>query len=466
MTPTQLVGLSLGCLAALYESTLFQQRRMGSVSFTVLPVISVTLILGGGIGFYGLTLIPWWPRAQLVLQPTLLHLLCGGLFGLGLSCQPLGRVQSLRWCGRVSYGAYLFHLPIYAAFGLAINEATVPLWKGIAALALTLAISQLSFALIESRVIEFVRNRQAGLAISWKRLRLSIGTAVTLVLLIAFTWESSQWFLDHPPLPDALRREVVQVEGAKKAWKWMGVLHAIDAEGFRRTTPFPAKQAGVWRIGVVGDSYPFGAAVAEEDVLSAQLTTCLKEGGMAVEVLNLGRSSEQCEDTLATVREWALTLECDVIVYAMTFTDFLSSYESWEGHTLREIRNDPQYAARFRRVVGEINDACRRRNVLLRLIFFSQDPNDAETVETVKFTENLLAEEGVPFVSIQRYLDREKHRSFRVSHWERHPNAECHKLYADMLAAEFLHLNAVGQFGNPSRPVIQQAKRKLEPALR
>src|SRR5207302_383101 len=94
---------------------------------------------------------------QWITQPSLLHIACGSLFGIGLCCPSLGKLDGMRAIGRISYGLYLYHLPIYASLGLASSGVTVAPWRGISAITLTFAAAAVSFKMIEAPILRYVR---------------------------------------------------------------------------------------------------------------------------------------------------------------------------------------------------------------------------------------------------------------------------------------------------------------------
>jgi peptidoglycan/LPS O-acetylase OafA/YrhL len=101
-TATQLTAISIGALLAIYET----------LAPKVLCGAALLAIAGSGLflGHLSVDSLPW--------QPSILHLFCGGLFLLALPVGSLVRVPYLSGIGKISYGLYLYHLPIYAAFGL------------------------------------------------------------------------------------------------------------------------------------------------------------------------------------------------------------------------------------------------------------------------------------------------------------------------------------------------------------
>src|SRR5437868_5120533 len=60
-------------------------------------------------------------------------------------------------------------------------------------------------------------------------------------------------------MPDEWKMREIEVPGAAHAYSWQGVVHVVDENGFRRTTPFPPKDPNVFRVMVLGDSLTYGA---------------------------------------------------------------------------------------------------------------------------------------------------------------------------------------------------------------
>jgi len=398
-------------------------------------------------------------------QPTILHLTCGGLFGLGLAFPQMGRWQWLRNVGRMSYGLYLYHLPIYAAFGLAQSKHAVGPWSGLAALLTTFAVAAVSFRYFESPILRWMGRRQAGLLLGRGRFAISLGSAVTILLAGLFAVQAAQWLQKHPVMPEEWRwvnlvhdgviqpgAEISEDErrslvGATKAYRWMGVVHAIDADGFRRTTPFPPKKPGVPRAAAVGDSYVWGACVETDQVLSAVTEKIVADRGAKMEVLNLGRPWQQVEDVVITIQDKVLPLKPEVVVYAATLNDFLPRGQ-WSGVSFQQYRTDPVFADRFRSSILAMQRACRAEGVAFRVIPYTQDLDDSDSLATVRFMQSLCSSAGVPMIDINGYLQAHAGRSFRISFWDNHPTAECHRLYAEMIAAELLRLLEEGGIEN------------------
>jgi len=95
---------------------------------------------------------------------------------------------------------------------------------------------------------------------------LVVGLAVGVVLVeaaltvtAAFDWDRS----GVQGIPREWRRRNVDVPGSVKSYYWHGVLHVHDANGMRRTYPFPDRSEDRCRVIIVGDSLTYGYGVVD-----------------------------------------------------------------------------------------------------------------------------------------------------------------------------------------------------------
>jgi hypothetical protein len=415
--------------------------RVGFSPLLVLGSSALVLSIGGW-----LALDAWVSKAttRLAWEPTLLHLGCGGLLALGLCCPWLRRARGLNAVGRISYGLYLFHLPIYAALGLAQSATGLPRWRGAAAVLATFAVAAVSFRLLEAPLLAWVRRTPTRLGLRWGRVSLSVGSVLALGLAITVVWQAVVWVGRHPRVPEELRYEAVVSDTGNPGYYWMGIHHDLDSHGFRRHTPFPAKTPGVPRVAIVGDSYTFGHCVECDQVLSAVAERMLRDRGIAVEVLNLGICGSQAEDVMRTIWDTALALQCQVIVYAASVDDFTPGGESCGKYSFNQFLTDPSFAQRFREAIRAMQTACTAKGVLLRVIPFTQETDNEQTVALVRLIQSLCGQEGVALIDIEAYLRDNAHRNFEFSRLDGHPNAECHRLHGKMIAQELMNLHASG----------------------
>lgn len=206
VTPLQLVALSVGALAAYAEGWLRRPAvRLGRVNIPRSAVVGAALLL---VPWALLVVLESTPLVANACRSTLHHLCCSGVFLLGLACQPLGRFGPLVWVGRVSYGAYLYHLPIYATFGITAPGAQPPVWLGLTALGLTIAVAGASYYVLEARLLSWVRRwdapeNPASPARRRPYLR-TFGVLITAGLLVAFCVRFDWTFWNPAPTPAPL----------------------------------------------------------------------------------------------------------------------------------------------------------------------------------------------------------------------------------------------------------------------
>lgn len=434
LTPTQLVALSCGALLALHEGRLRQR---------LLLVLGVLALVASVVLWWGLPV--WWPRLRgIVYQPALLHLGCAGALALGLGWPGLARLGWLGFVGKLSYGLYLYHLPLYAALGLAQTKVVAPWSTGLAAFSLTFLAALASYYLVEAPILNWMRGHQGGLRVTLPWKSLSLGTALTALLVVALSWQSVAWARKHPIVEGKLTATLILgPDGRQIGYTYLGVDHYINQERFRGRTPLPARTAGQPRVAVVGDSYIFGQCVPEERVATAIAERWLRQRGTVVEVLNLGRPGMQAEDAVWLVRDRVVPhLHADIVVYAATTSDFLPAGAPRNGNSDRAFHTDPSYAARFRGAVCGLRALCAQAGLELRVLPFLHSLDLPDSVAAIRLVQRLCREEGVPLIDIDPYLEAHHGTHFRVHPRDSHPNAECHRLHGEMLAAELQRILA------------------------
>ena len=103
-----------------------------------------------------------------------------------------------------------------------------------------------------------------------------------------------------------------------------------NSEGMRKQGEF-SHACGRPRIVLLGDSFIFGAGIADTVTIGAQLEDSL---GHRVDVYNLGMPGYGMDQMLMTLRHRALALCPDLVVVGFIDDDFqrsLTAYRSWEG---------------------------------------------------------------------------------------------------------------------------------------
>ena len=149
-----LIGSSLACfLSARQERALSPavSRLFGYVlaPAAVAGIAAIVLCWAWGEGPPALTI--GYPLVGLCTVAILVDCVCGRHSLL----RPLLELPALVWVGRVSYGIYLWHLPIFTVMHVAGHDS----WQKLLVVggSLTLAVSALSFYLVEQRFLRLKR---------------------------------------------------------------------------------------------------------------------------------------------------------------------------------------------------------------------------------------------------------------------------------------------------------------------
>lgn len=138
------MSLLVGSLLAFHETQWRGSRRWGLAAIVFLVLgLAVFNMPGDAIDFH--------IEAFNTLMGSLLAAL--GVFIVSVNLLPrLFSLSPLRWTGKISYGLYLYHWPIYMGlvFGIDRPRYTLPL---------TFAIAAVSFYLLEAPLLQWVRRR-------------------------------------------------------------------------------------------------------------------------------------------------------------------------------------------------------------------------------------------------------------------------------------------------------------------
>ena len=278
----------------------------------------------------------------------------------------------------------------------------------------------------------------------------------------------------HITMPEEWKRTPAQVHGAE-AFHWHGALHVVNADGMRRSTPFPAKQPGVYRVIVVGDSLTYGVGIPEEATFTSALNRHMGRD-FAVEFLNLGVSGYQSEDVLKVIRKFVPVLQPDLVIYAVCLNDFLPAgkgqysfayefplpgavkkffldhtlsgtflSEAYDGalrrlHLRRDFFDDilqdfEGYQKRFGHDVDEMNRVVQAASLppMLAMVL-DQNPIHADRGYRIsRIAESALSKAGMDVIPTEDYYRQFHHTDFKISHWEGHPNEVANYIWASMI---------------------------------
>jgi peptidoglycan/LPS O-acetylase OafA/YrhL len=152
-TPFRATSLALGGLFALYEPALGIGTRRPWVfagAFFVPAVICALSAIGIGD--------PWLQSLKMIGFAFMSSAIFLAALGVGSLSPRLGAVLSggaLAYTGRISYGIYLYHYPLFYATGVLDHDAPAPWPMTLLAVALTFVVATSSFYLIEKPLLKY-----------------------------------------------------------------------------------------------------------------------------------------------------------------------------------------------------------------------------------------------------------------------------------------------------------------------
>ncbi len=313
---------------------------------------------------------------------------------------------------------------------------------------------------------------------------------VTSVMLSLIGIESFLWIYQSKEetkqklvMPQEWKKRNVNIPGAFEAYYWHNILHVRDKNGMRRIAPFPPKLNGRFRIMIVGDSLTYGYGVHEAGTYPMQIEATLKRN-FNVEVLNLGVNGKQSEGILKVVRKYTPTLQPDLIVYGVCLNDFLPphvadypnnmAYRFPFPEAIKEIlserthlgrlisdaynsvlmrlglRNDfftdvlkdfNNYQTRFARDARDMNHFVLDRGLppIVAMVLNQYPELHSKGYQLAMAAEQHLANSGMTVIPTEEFYKRYDKQSMEVSPWEGHPNAEAHKIFADLFISHLQH---------------------------
>jgi len=263
-----------------------------------------------------------------------------------------------------------------------------------------------------------------------------------------------------------------------------------NRDGYRDEDWETAKPAGVVRIGFVGDSYTFGAGVAEEDRFSNVVVRRLDAewSQVRVEGLNFGTGGADVTHNLTRLRKRASLYDLDAIVYGFVLNDFASP-AVLEAYHARRLELERRYrhkwgwlvsAARHSRVADMVNTLVSYRysglrenqieylastyepgpvfdrgNQALReamvemekvrqgvVVFFPYFLENEDELEFYARARDLVRKaaqrHGHSFIELLPHLAHRPYYEWWVSEDDHHPNAAAHEITAELIVEALL----------------------------
>jgi peptidoglycan/LPS O-acetylase OafA/YrhL len=129
---------------------------------------------------------PWYYRGAGLVFGFVAAVLVAGVYAGGPAGAPLARllgVRPLAWLGRISYGLYLWHWPVYQALNESSTHLSSPALD-VARIAVALLIAVVSFYLVEQPVR---RGRPLGFRLSPRRLAVAAPVAIGVAAVLVFS---------------------------------------------------------------------------------------------------------------------------------------------------------------------------------------------------------------------------------------------------------------------------------------
>lgn len=251
---------------------------------------------------------------------------------------------------------------------------------------------------------------------------------------------------------------------------WHGHLHRYNSKGFRGPD-FKPKTNHKFRIVTIGDSITEGYGEAEAKawplVLHARLAI-----DYDIEVINLGKSGRNSQWIAHNVNKLFAELQPDLIIYGMCLNDFQPEYrdadkfvvlpafitntdfyfqskmwqwlepflrkilillglnKSYYEDALLNIEHRVDYFWGNMRQISKLSERCKAPVIGMVVTHNYVYPH---IKQYVNFVENLMNSGGLIVVPAQSYLGlmQKNRRKVRISHWEGHPNAYAHQLFAE-----------------------------------
>jgi lysophospholipase L1-like esterase len=253
-----------------------------------------------------------------------------------------------------------------------------------------------------------------------------------------------------------------------RAWL-MGTDVTINSRGLRNPEVAAAREPGVRRIVVLGDSLTFGWGVSEAETYPRTLERLLNQSGRRYDVINAGVGNYNTAQEVAWFRERGLVYEPDEVVLGFYINDaeptphrsegwlasrsylYVVLASSWDA-LQRQLGMKKGYVEYYADLYHESNPGwracqealeqlaamCRARNIRLTVAMLPE-LHDVEDTYPFRFVHDkvaaVLGRQGVPVLDLNGAFRRHDPKSLWVSPGDAHPNATAQRIIADRLFA-------------------------------
>lgn len=270
---------------------------------------------------------------------------------------------------------------------------------------------------------------------------------------------------------------------------WNGTTFQTNHHGFRTPEVSLEKPAGTYRIVVFGSSNTMGYGVNNSEIYTRRLERFLEvwTGPMRrVEVVNLAVAGDSPTRRLERMKKeagrWnADWLLCDASVLDSWLEDNhihstvqrgLPIPYSYVEEAIRRSGVNPTdsfevFREKFRNhsqhVIAQVYAAwgaeAARIGVPLSIIILPRGDSKGKSPRVFQSIRTLCAQNGLDFIDISNAFDRMEVDEFRVSDWDKHPNARGHQVMFESIRDEIIRRGQLP--GLSTSPAVHEGEESL-----
>jgi hypothetical protein len=245
--------------------------------------------------------------------------------------------------------------------------------------------------------------------------------------------------------------------------RWNGTVFRTNSLGFRTPEVRLEKPAGTYRVLVFGSSNTMGYGVNNDDMYTRHLERFFNAWmgpARRVEVVNLAIAGESPTRRLARMKKeagrWSADwLLCDASALDSWLEDnhiqsvllrgipipfpFVQDAVRRSGATAAdsiEVFRD-KFRGESERVVGRVyaawKDEAARAQIPLSVLILPRGDSKAKSNRVFQLIRSLCVQNGLDFIDMSSAFDHMEVDEFRVSDWDKHPNARGHRVMFEAL---------------------------------
>jgi GDSL-like Lipase/Acylhydrolase family len=265
--------------------------------------------------------------------------------------------------------------------------------------------------------------------------------------------------------------------------RWNGTVFQTNSLGFRTPEVRLEKPAGTYRILVFGSSNTMGYGVNNDDMYTRHLERFLNAWmgpTRRVEVVNLAVAGDSPTRRLARMKKEAERWNADWLLCDATALDSWLEDNHIQSVLLRgipipfpfvqdavrrsgatgadsiEVFRD-KFRGESERVVGRVyaawKDEAARAQIPLSVLILPRGDSKAKSNRVFQLIRSLCVQNGLDFIDMSSAFDHMEVDEFRISDWDKHPNARGHRVIFEALRDAILRRGQLpGLSPSPSLP--------------